>query len=33
VVARTIATLHRTLEERGDPALVFSGEVTVDTAQ
>jgi hypothetical protein len=29
VVPRTIATLHRTLAERGDPASVFSGEVHV----
>ncbi len=29
-VARTIATLSRTLDEREDPAMVFSGEVAVD---
>ena len=29
-VERTILTLSLTLEERGDPALVFSSEVTVD---
>jgi predicted peptidase len=28
-VERTIGTLARTLEERGDPALVFSGEIAV----
>jgi len=28
-VARTISNLYRTLSERGDPALVFSGEVSV----
>jgi hypothetical protein len=29
VVARTIAVLARTLEERGDPAMLFDGEVAV----
>jgi poly(3-hydroxybutyrate) depolymerase len=29
-VARTIGVLARTLEERGDPALMFSGEVAVE---
>jgi poly(3-hydroxybutyrate) depolymerase len=29
-VPRTIAVLARTLEERGDPALVFAGELSVD---
>jgi hypothetical protein len=28
-VARTIATIARTLEERNDPALIFSSEATV----
>ncbi len=30
VVPRTIRVLYTTLAERGDPALVFSGELTVD---
>lgn len=30
VVERTIATLERTLQERGDPALVFSAELRVE---
>ena len=30
-VARTIAVLARTLEERGDPQGVFSGEITVES--
>jgi hypothetical protein len=29
-VPRTIATLARTLDERGDPSMLFAGEVTVD---
>ncbi len=28
--ARTIATLHRTLEERGDPTGMFSAEIVID---
>ncbi len=28
--ARTIATLHRTLEERGDPTGMFSSEIVID---
>ena len=30
LVSRTIATLAATIEERGDPRMVFSGEVAVD---
>ena len=29
-VPRTIATLARTLDERNDPSMLFSGEVSVD---
>jgi hypothetical protein len=29
-VQRTIGMLHRTLEERGEPAMLFSAEVSVD---
>jgi hypothetical protein len=29
-VPRTIAVIARTLEERGDPELIFAGEVAVD---
>jgi hypothetical protein len=29
-VARTIATIGRTLDERNDPGMWFPGEVTVD---
>jgi len=30
VAARTIATLDRTLQDRGDPGLFFSAEVAVE---
>ena len=30
MAARTISVLHRCLEERGDPGLVYSAEITVD---
>ncbi|HTU57306.1 MAG TPA: hypothetical protein VMF89_02715, partial [Polyangiales bacterium] len=32
-IARTIATLARTLEERNDPALIFAGETSVTVPQ